>query len=88
VSAASITPPAYLMPMTEVPVTIGRVVRWLPGAAGLAVFVPGMEARVVDPPAAREKDMIRCSSRSGVVKMVMMEMMMRCSNTVCILLFE
>ncbi|KAL7472484.1 hypothetical protein ACHAXS_013066 [Conticribra weissflogii] len=53
VSAASMTPSRYLMPRTEVPVVMGRVVTALPGAD--RALVGG--ARVALPPGWRERDM-------------------------------
>lgn len=55
-SAASMTPSLYLMPRTEVPVTIGRRVRSLVDAVTDEV---DDAARVEDPPAERDRDIAR-----------------------------
>lgn len=54
-SAAIITPSAYRIPRTEVPVTMGRRVRSV--AAERALVEDGWRADV--PPEVRERDMVR-----------------------------
>ena len=56
-SAASITPPLYLTPRTDVPVVIGRVVASLPALRTDEVVGLG-RAREEAPPDWRERDII------------------------------
>ena len=63
------TPFLYLMPRTEVPVVIGRVVAWLAIRALAWVDALG-SAREEVPPAWRERDMVRMrvTRRDGMVE--------------------
>mmetsp|Transcript_20689 Transcript_20689/g.29064 ORF Transcript_20689/g.29064 Transcript_20689/m.29064 type:complete len:82 (-) Transcript_20689:88-333(-) len=54
VSAASITPSTYLIPITEVPVTMGLVVLPVPEAIS-----DDRELVPADPPDEKERDMIK-----------------------------
>ncbi len=67
VSAASMTPPRYLIPSTDVPVVMGRVVIWFPPppAASIVEDAEG-RAREEAPPDWRDRDMtMRDSRRDG-----------------------
>jgi hypothetical protein len=75
VSAASMTPPRYLIPRTDVPVVMGRVVCWLPATA--CIVDAGGRAREEAPPDWRDRDMTTRDSRrdatGGRARMVEMD---------------